>query len=53
MRQTAKELIEFLLPVSEFTSAAVVDAEASHDTIDDEQTILIRLKAGGQSIEEF
>lgn len=36
-----QELIEFLLSVRKLATAAVVDAKASHDAVDDEEAVLV------------
>ena len=47
MRKSAEELVEFLLSICQLASAAVVDAEAGHDAVDDQEPVLVGLKAGG------
>lgn len=44
MRQFGQKLIELLLAISKFSTAAIVNPEAIHDTIDDEEAILVRSK---------
>lgn len=41
MCELRKELVEFLLAVGELAAAAVVDAEAGHDAVDDEEAVFV------------
>lgn len=41
MRQPGQELVQLLLPIGQFAPAAVVDAEAVHDAVDDEEAELV------------
>lgn len=41
MRELRKELVEFLLSLIELTTSSVVDAEERHDTVDDQQSVLV------------
>ena len=38
MRQLGEELVELLLAIGKFSTAAVVDSEAVHYAVDDEKT---------------
>jgi hypothetical protein len=53
MCQLREELVQLLLPLIEFTAARVVDTKESHDTVDDEQPILIADKELGDFVEKF
>lgn len=39
MGESCQELVEFLLAIGKFSSAAIVDAEATHDAVDDQEAI--------------
>lgn len=53
MRQLRQELIEFLLAIGQFPTAAVVDAEAVHDTVNDEEAVFVGCKIRGESVQQF
>jgi len=36
-----QELVKFLLSIGKLATAAVVDAEAGHDAVDDEETVFV------------
>lgn len=36
-----QELVEFLLTIGKLATAAVVNAEAGHDAVDDEETVFV------------
>lgn len=36
-----QELVEFLLTIGKLAAAAVVNAEAGHDAVDDEETVFV------------
>ena len=40
--QAVQELVELLLALGQLAAAAVVDAEAIHDAVDDEEAVLVR-----------
>ena len=50
MRQLREELIQFLLPVCQLAAAAVVDAEAGHDAVDDEEAVFVAGEGGGERV---
>lgn len=50
MRQLRQELIEFLLTIGEFSTATVVDAEAAHDAVNDEEAVFVGGEIRGKSI---
>lgn len=41
MSQLRQELIEFLLAIGEFSTAAIVDTKAVHDTVNDEEAVFV------------
>ena len=41
MCQLREELVEFLLAICQLATATVVDAEAIHNAVDDEETVLV------------
>ena len=53
MGQLGQELVQLLLTICKFASTAVVDSEAVHDAVDDEETVLIRGERLGEGIEEL
>ena len=53
VRQLRQVLIQFLLSVRQLAAAAVVDAEAGHDAVDDQETVFVTGEGGGERIEEF
>lgn len=53
MRQLGKKLVELLLAIGEFSAPAVIDAETSHDAVDDEQTVLVGREVCRKSIEKL
>ena len=53
MRQLAQELIQLLLAIGQFAAAAVIDAEAGHDAVDDEEAVVVCGEVGGEGVEEF
>lgn len=53
MRQPGQELVQFLLPVGQLAAAAVVDAEAVHDAVDDEEAEGVAGEGVGEGVEEL
>lgn len=53
MRQLRQELIEFLLAIGQFPTATVVDAEAVHYTVNDEEAVFVGCKTRGESVQQF
>lgn len=51
--QLREELIELLLAIGEFSTTAVVDAETVHDTVDDEEAVLVAGEGLGERVEQF
>jgi hypothetical protein len=53
MCQFREELVELLLAFIELTTANIVDAEQSHDAVDDEETVLVADKVLGDLVEKL
>ena len=51
MGQPGQELVQFLLPVGQLAAAAVVDAEAVHDAVDDQQAEFVAGEGVGERVE--
>jgi hypothetical protein len=46
VRESGQELVQFLLALGQLAAAAVVDTEAVHDAVDDQETVFI----GGEGL---
>ena len=53
MGQLRQKLIELLLALVQLSTACVVDAEESHDAIDDEQAVLVTDEELGDLVQEL
>lgn len=53
MRQLRKELVQFLLALIQLAAAGVVNAEESHNAVDNEQAVLIADEELGDLVEEL
>jgi hypothetical protein len=53
MRQLRKELVELLLTLVQLTAASIVDAKQGHDTVDDEETVLVANEELGDLVQEL
>ena len=53
MGQSGQELVQFLLTVGQLAAAAVVDAEAVHDAVDDEEAEGVGGEGEGEGVEEL
>lgn len=53
MRQLAQKLIQLLLAIGQLAAAAVVDAEAVHDAVDDEEAEGVAGEGEGEGVEEL
>lgn len=42
-----------MLPLAQFAATAVVDAEAGHDAVDDEEAVFVRGEAGREEVQEL
>jgi len=51
--QPGQELVQFLLTVGQLAAAAVVDAEAVHDAVDDEEAEGVAGEGEGEGVEEL
>ncbi len=51
MRELRQKLIEFLLAIGQFPTAAVVDTEAVHDAVYDKEPIFIRSEIRGKGVQ--
>ena len=52
MCQSREELVELLLALGQLATAAVVDTEAVHDAVDDQEPVLIGSKGLRKCIEK-
>ena len=53
VRQTVEELIELLLTFRELSAPAIVDPEAVHDAVDDQESVLVASERLGKRVQEF
>jgi hypothetical protein len=53
VRQLGEELVELLLTFVQLSSASVVNSEEGHDTVDDQQTILVAHEILGNFVEKL
>ncbi len=51
--QPGQKLIQFLLSIRQLATAAVIHAEAVHDAVDDEESVLIAGELHRQGIEQL
>ena len=51
VREPGQKLSEFLLSFGQLAPAAVVDTEAGHDAVDDEEAVFIALEVGGYGVQ--
>ena len=51
--EAREELAQFLLAFTQLAAPRVINTEAGHDRIDDEQPVVVGLKTGCQRIEEL
>lgn len=53
MCQLREELIELLLALIQLTTTGIVDAEESHDAVDNEEAILVAHKKLGNLVQQL
>lgn len=53
VRQLRQELVELLLALVQLATTGVVDAEESHDAVDDEQAVLVADKELGDLVQQL
>lgn len=53
MSQLGQKLIQLLLSLIQFSTADIVDAEQSHDAVDDEEAVFIADEELGDLVEEL
>jgi len=53
MRQLRQELVQFLLALVQLAAAGVVNAEESHNAVDNEQAVLIADEELGDLVKEL